>query len=226
MPIHRKINKNFFKKWSPEMAYILGFLSADGSIYRTKRNTYFLEFQITDKDLLYRIREALNSDHKITEKNSSKGEKMVYRLQIGSKEIFEDLVKIGITQAKSKTIKLPSIPRRFFAHFLRGYFDGDGNIVSGIFKRKDKGFSEEYFRLRFTSGSKTILDDIRDKLNQLLKFNGSILRYGGAWRLSYSNKNSIKICNFIYKDIRKNNLIYLLRKYNIFQQFVDRKMRA
>jgi len=39
MPIYKEINISFFKKWDPEMAYILGFIFADGNIIYTKRNT-------------------------------------------------------------------------------------------------------------------------------------------------------------------------------------------
>ena len=58
MPIFKTKNENFFKAWSPDMAYVLGFFAADGSMYRTNRGTYFIEFQITDKDLLLKIRET------------------------------------------------------------------------------------------------------------------------------------------------------------------------
>jgi hypothetical protein len=56
VPIYKKINKDFFKKWSFEMAYILGFLFADGNIIHTKRATWFWSLQITDKDILFKIR--------------------------------------------------------------------------------------------------------------------------------------------------------------------------
>jgi DNA-binding transcriptional regulator WhiA len=56
MPIHKEINRNFFKKWTPEMAYILGFFTADGSMFKNKRGSYFVEFEITDKELLEKIK--------------------------------------------------------------------------------------------------------------------------------------------------------------------------
>jgi hypothetical protein len=54
MPIFKTKNENFFKNWTPEMAYVLGFFTADGSMIRNKRGAHFIEFQITDKNLLYR----------------------------------------------------------------------------------------------------------------------------------------------------------------------------
>lgn len=63
MPVYKTKNEDFFKVWSPSMAYVLGFFTADGSMYKTKRGTHFIDFQITDKELLEGIRDALSSNH-------------------------------------------------------------------------------------------------------------------------------------------------------------------
>jgi len=55
MPIYKKVNINFFKKWTPQMAYVLGFFTADGSMIRNKRGTCFIELEITDKELLEKL---------------------------------------------------------------------------------------------------------------------------------------------------------------------------
>jgi len=72
------------------MAYVLGFFTADGSMTKNKRGAHFIELEITDKDLLYTIRELLESNHKITERKRSDKWKRAYRLQIGSKMMFND----------------------------------------------------------------------------------------------------------------------------------------
>jgi hypothetical protein len=48
MSIYRAKNENFFKKWSPEMAYVLGFFTADGNMLKNKRGAHFIEFNTTD----------------------------------------------------------------------------------------------------------------------------------------------------------------------------------
>ena len=58
MPIYKKVNKNFFKKWSSEMAYVLGFFMADGSIDVNPRGSQYFSIQICDKELLEEIRGA------------------------------------------------------------------------------------------------------------------------------------------------------------------------
>src|SRR3989344_5957481 len=104
MPIYKTKNENFFKIWSPTMAYVLGFIAADGALIQNKRGGHFLEIQITDRELLRNIRHALGSNHKISTRKQLPGQKLIHRLQIGSKVMFRDLCARGITQKKSKTI--------------------------------------------------------------------------------------------------------------------------
>jgi hypothetical protein len=37
---HNKINENFFKTWSPKMAYILGLIFADGAIEDVRNSNF------------------------------------------------------------------------------------------------------------------------------------------------------------------------------------------
>ena len=217
MPISKTINKDFFKVWSPEMAYVLGFFTADGNMIRNKRGAHFIEFQITDKNLLYLIRKLMGSNHKITERKRNTKWKNAYRLQIGSKEIFNDLLRLGLTPAKSKIIDLPNIPNAYFSHFVRGYFDGDGNVSFGYFKKSDRKNRSYHLSTRFTSGSRLILDNLRIKLQDIIKTGGSISNSENTWRLNYSVSDSKKLFRFMYEDDKLNNLIYLKRKYRIYK---------
>ena len=82
MPMYRKINKHFFKKWNSSMAYVLGFDVADGNIIHTKRGTWFWSLQITDKEILLQIKEKINSSHKISlKKKILNNKQMTYFLQ-------------------------------------------------------------------------------------------------------------------------------------------------
>ena len=160
MPILKSKNEDFFKNWSPEMAYVLGFFTADGNMIRNKRGAHFISIEITDKEILEKIRNAIGSNHKIGVRKKDFPEKDSYRLQIGGKNIFEDLTQLGLTPNKSKTIDLPKIPNEYFSDFLRGYFDGDGCISFGIYDRKDRRSKNYLFNSRFTSGSRKFLEDL------------------------------------------------------------------
>jgi len=219
MPIYKTKNENFFKNWSPEMAYVLGFFSADGCMMKNKRGARFIEFQITDKDLLEKIRKLINSNHKITPRRRNDRWKTFYRLQIGSKTIFKDLVKLGLTPRKSKTIKLPYVPDKYFSHFVRGYFDGDGNVCVTNYIRADRNNKKSTTILSgFTSGSKQILQSLHDKLKKIANIFGGTFYYSGrGYRLYFSVKDRFKLYKFMYKKI--NNNLFLVRKKKKFERY-------
>ncbi|MCC6323181.1 LAGLIDADG family homing endonuclease [Candidatus Nomurabacteria bacterium] len=140
MPIYKEVNKNFFKKWTHTMAYVLGFFSADGYITVNKRGGQFWCIQITDKKLLESIRKTINSNHKISLRRGSNSTKNLYRLQIGSIEMCNDLRQLGLFEKKTKNMVIPQIPKKYLPDFVRGYFDGteifgwDLRIRKGIMK--------------------------------------------------------------------------------------------
>src|SRR3989344_6923239 len=107
MPIHKDLNHNFFKEWTPQMAYVLGFFAADGTMIKNNRGAHFIEFHITDKEVLLQIRRAVGSNHKIGVRNRNTRWKLGYRLQIGSKEWFGDLKTLGFVPNKSLVLKFP-----------------------------------------------------------------------------------------------------------------------
>ena len=69
-------------------------------------------------------------------------------------EMFEDLQKNGFTQNKSSTLALPVIPKEYVADFIRGYFDGDGNVYFKKHKVRKRKRKKWVFSSRFTCGSK------------------------------------------------------------------------
>ena len=217
MPVFKTKNENFFKVWTPEMAYVLGFFTADGNMIRNKRGAHFISIEITDKDILERMRKSMGSNHKITERKRNAINKIAYRLQIGSKEMFSDLMKLGITPKKSKTVNLPIVPDQYFTHFLRGYFDGDGNVVSGYYRKPDRKNKSYTLATRLTSGSPLILGSIKKTLNRLIGTKGSIYEKDDVWRLNYSINDSRKLFRFMYVENMVKDLICLERKYKIFK---------
>ena len=67
VPHNKKfVNSNFFKKWTPAMAYVLGFIYADGCILNTQESsrTNYIKITNTDKMIVKQIKNALNSIRK------------------------------------------------------------------------------------------------------------------------------------------------------------------
>ena len=200
------------------MAYVLGFFTADGNMVINKRGAHFISIEITDSDILEKMKLVIGSNHKISIRKRKVSLKTSYRLQIGSKEIFKDLVDLGLTPNKSKTIDLPKIPIEHLSHFVRGYFDGDGNVSFGYFKKPDRKNKSYHLSTRFTSGSRLILNSLKLILSESIGTSGSMHVSEDTWRLIYSVNDSKKLFTFMYGDGKVHELIYLERKYRIYKR--------
>lgn len=222
VPIYKKVNKDFFKKWTPAMAYVLGFFAADGYITVNKRGGQFWCIQIVDKKLLCLIRKVINSDHKINIREGVGNIKDLYRLQIGSIEMCDDLRKLGYGERKTYCLTAPLVPRKYLPDFIRGYFDGDGNVWVG-YVHKERVKKLLVLRVVFTSCSLDFLDSIRERLEKENITNGALRKQkGNYYRLSYSIKNSLKLYTFMYNSVSKTtNDLFLDRKKKVFERFLD-----
>lgn len=201
------------------MAYVLGFFTADGTMIKNKRGAHFIEFQIIDECLLKEIKRLLGSNHKISERKKSDRWHTLYRLQIGSKKIFQDLLQLGLTPRKSKRIILPDIPRKYFSHFARGYFDGDGSVVFGFYKKNDSKKPSPILLTRFTSGNKEFLKNFLISIQKYTEIKGgSIYQKQGGYDLSFSVRDSLRLYKFMYKGAKGKQ--FLKRKYSKFQKAI------
>ena len=220
MPVYKKYDRDFFKRWSKDMAYILGFLYADGNITKTKRGTHFISAYSADRNLLIAFKKVMSFEHKISKRNSSSG--CVFRFQIGSREYFDDLGRIGLTPNKTKRMFVPKIPNDFLPDFIRGYFDGDGNVWCGYMNKK-RVKKTKVLSVSFTSGSKMFLKKLLDVLRQNGVKGGSIfdIKNKNYSRISLSTLDSLILYKFMYNG---KDAIFLNRKKSVFERFI--KMRV
>ena len=221
MPINKNIAKDYFKLWSPNMAYILGFFAADGYMTYNRRGGQYWSIQITDKELLEGIKKVICADHKISVRQSCSTEKTLYRLQIGSKEMCLDLRNLGFTTQKTKNMSVPQVPARFFRDFVRGYFDGDGNVWVGEI-HKNRPTRTPYMQSTFTSCSYGFLSEMRRRLRLHGIFGPEIsTRKEQYYRLSYNLKGALKLYDFMYNHpvLSSGKDLYLPRKKNTFEKF-------
>lgn len=212
------INVDFFKMWSEDMAYVLGYFSADGGMFINSGGSKYIQFVSTDYRLLEKVRDAMDSKHKIyLRKKYETTWKDVYYLEIGSKEIYQDLLNLGFMPKKENRMELPHIPKEYFNHFIRGYFDGDGCVSYGFYKKKGRNNKTLKVSSCFISSSKEFLWDISKKLNiyATMRF-GCMSKHTGAYNLSYSKNDTIKLFNYMYKNIKTG--LFLERKFVKFQE--------
>lgn len=222
------INVDFFKKWSEEMAYVLGYFSADGGMFVNSGGSKYIQFVSTDYSLLEKVKKAMDSKHKIyLKRKGNKIWKDCYLLEIGSKEIYNDLLNLGLLPKKAKRLKLPQVPKQYFNHFIRGYFDGDGCISYGFYQKNDRNKQSFVCSASFISGSKGFLQDTSKKLNDYTEIgSGCISKHTGAYKLAYSKNDTLKLFNYMYKNTESN--LFLERKYKKFQEslkLIEQKIR-
>lgn len=116
-PRKYKVNEDFFKEWSHEMAWVFGFLVADGYVVGENHQIGFAQ---KDVDVLNVVAEYMDADKHIITYDR------IPRLIINSKIIKNDLLEMGITNNKSNSLPFPVVPKEYLPSFIRGVVDGDG----------------------------------------------------------------------------------------------------
>lgn len=198
------VNKDFFNKWSDEMAYVLGWFFSDGTVSKDLRNCN-IHIHKNDSYILKNIRDIMGSDCKIYfYKNSA-------CLNIFSKYLCRSLVKLGCIPNKSLKLTFPEIPKRHLSHFIRGYFDGDGSIY---FSKPNS------IKVAFI-GTKAFIEDLRDKLNEVIGVKTNCLRkHFKIYIITYFGDNARKVCYWMYRDCET---LYLKRKKKRFDNHLIRR---
>ncbi len=208
------------------MAYVLGFFAADGYITINKRGGQFWCIEIKDGELIEEIKTTIKSEHTISIRKRFKGKYVSYRLQIGSIEMCNDLRKLGFSEKKTKSLTVPHIPKKYLPDFVRGYFDGDGNVWSGLM-HKDRKTTTLVIQTVFTSCSYKFLEKMRQKL-EMFGIERGVLRQGRGkkvnyYRLTYSVLSSLKLYSFMYNEIGASNLL-LKRKKDVFERYIKLRL--
>lgn len=200
------INQDFFKIWSHDMAYILGIIASDGYV-GYYRNKFHFSICSDDKKLLCDIKKAMQSDHNVKKYRNRNS----YRLNICGAEMAKDLINIGITPRKTRTLKFPEVPDEFLCSFVRGYFDGDGCVHL----RKESNS----IRVAICSASIEFISQLMLLLREHeLKVNlRKETKFGVVYNIVRIDKKSEvkKFYGFIYR----HNKICLERKKVVFDNF-------
>lgn len=185
-----------------EVLYWLGWLASDGSISGTRIG---LGVQEKDIEVLENFIKFLNYPIKIKKIKKSINEKefIGYRIAFRNFEIVNYLKQLGITERKSKTLKI-NFDLTF--DFLRGFIEGDGYIDS---KRN---------RIQISCASESMIYQIK---NFLLENNiTSSIYYSEKYKLYsfqvYKHSSVLQLIDKLYTNT--HNIPLLKRKYDSAQQ--------
>lgn len=206
------LDENYFEVINtPNKAYWLGFLYADGCVLVREKNnkkSYILEISLNEDDIthLEKFKMCLKSNSPIKYKTIKEKYKSC-RLAICNKKICEDLIKLGCTPRKSLTLTFPSeeqVPKELIPHFIRGYLDGDGCVFNNG-KEKRIGFV----------GTKNILENIQDIMYKEFGLTKTKMQpQGQAFQCMWSGTGNLKTWfDYLYNY---EDIIFLQRKFEKF----------
>lgn len=190
---------------SPDKAYFLGLIFADGNIRTDSRGggRKIMSIMLTESDKyileIFNSYAGFNSNLIIHHKEDIKPR---YGLMINSEKIYDDLVKLGVAPRKSKDgiLDVPDLKQNLIPHFIRGYFDGDG-----IAKKEGYiGFCGDIKMIEYIKS--TLINKCNVNDNTITYNKGNSIYY-----IQWSSKKDIKaIFDYIYKNKKD---LYLKRKY-------------
>lgn len=220
MGIKYAVDEAFFDSWTQEMAYVLGYFYADGSLEDASylRGKY-IRVSSVEKYSILRIKRWLGSDHTIMEQKSTwENGKTRYLLRIGSHRLYDKLILLGLYPNKSLTIEFPDIPKECLHHFVRGYLDGDGCVYFYRALGKRGKLVTKKLSVIFTSGSEIFLEKLNNSLKKHLTLKQKKIYKGQrAYQLRYGTSDSVKLFSFLYKDALPQT--YFTRKTKPFLRY-------
>lgn len=212
-----KLNEHYFDKIDTEdKAYFLGLLYADGCI---TLNTVSISLIETDRQILEAFSKALNSNKPLQYVIKEGNRKPQYTLSITNQQIIKSLNKLGITPRKSFTCKFPkNLPKSLVRHFIRGIFDGDGNIYKKLRYKSNRPNPHMSYSFSIV-GTKNVIQTIQNIVSKQCKikknklYNPKHMKGKNCYIMTYYTKDELlKIRNYLYKDSN----FYLKRKHKIF----------
>jgi len=199
---YTNVDNAFFKKWSPELAYIIGLFVADGHISNYecggKKNVSFSN-QTIDRDMLVKVADVCGYKNKVLDFKCG-----MSRIQFAGDFIWQFFTDLGFDNNKTRFVDIPKqlLNRQdLYGHFIRGVFDGDGSVC--VRKRRIYVYPDCNIVGHFNT-----INFIKNIYNCYNRF----YPFSTIYRVDYSGENAVKFLNVIYKD----STIHMDRKYKKF----------
>ena len=186
-----------------EKAYWLGFIYADGYV-SSRDNGFEISLSLKDLEHLKKFAKFLKHD------NNVKVDSFRCRFSVTNKHLKTRLIELGVTPKKSLTIQFPNssqVPDYLIPHFIRGYFDGDGCILT-------KKTSVRKLNVSLI-GTKNMLENIIKHGNITTNILHVKVHSPEVFYISLGIKKSKIFCDYIYKDSN----IFLDRKRENYEYY-------
>lgn len=213
----KKFNEDYFEVIdTPEKAYFLGFIFADGCLIdNPKEYRYKLNIKIhnKDEDILERFISLLDSEVEIWRSKNRE----ISEIGFSSKKMINDLKNIGVYQNKTYTIEYPKIDEKLERHFLRGYFDGDGCIRIN----EDKRDQSKRGDLRIVGGSVKFIETLNERMGKLFGVNVNKLYGPKNKQYKFVGWAGMSDIEQIYNGFYSDTDLFLVRKKIIFDEVIS-----
>jgi hypothetical protein len=182
-----RIPNDFFKTWTPEMAYALGYWWADGNMLHATSGKQ-IGFTSKDGEHLERIARVIGVG-RVTRKGG-----LYYELAIKRADMYDDLLLLGGVPRKSLIARWPAPSSEFLRPFVRGFIDGDGSLY---------WLSTTITTIPRLEANGT-LDFIADMALAIQDATGipapKCRRYGNIWKIVWTGMYAKCLAAWLYED--------------------------
>lgn len=209
------LREGFFSQWTPEMAWVLGVLTADGNVYENKIS---LSLNERDTDVVEKVARLLGEN--LTVRYNSRN---MANIGFSSDKMARDLKALGVVPNKSLVCETAKVPEAFINHYVRGLIDGDGSIMFKIPKPRENAIKLDFV------GSFSLVELVNSTFERFsdkpIKISESWTNSGNViYRTRIYNLKAVKYCKeFLYKNTHEG--IRMNRKYVKFLEGCDYYLR-
>jgi len=182
-----------------DLWYLVGVITSDGCLSPSGRHVLITS---KDREYLELLGSRFGINYPVYRHESGYGT-CTWRLGVGSRDLYDLCVEIGLTPRKSKTIGALKLPEDAFRPFTLGLIDGDGSI------------DPHNGRVRIFSGSHRFLDYMVEQAGQRFGItSGRIYPGNRVFTLQFSPSDSRAILVACYGSTG----LHLARKFERAQK--------
>ena len=193
---------------TPDKAYWLGFLTADGLI-----GDHFVRInvQVRDVDHLHKFTASLRSEQPVTFRDNVSSNGVVTKqsvIIINSLRLVRALNRLGLTPNKTFTVRpCEAVPEELLTDYWRGVFDGDGSISrSGLL-----GVNWQVSLV----GNRFMVEGFREFIARFVNSNANVRPLKNSFRVGYFGR---AVPRAVMQVLYGNATIFLDRKYALARQ--------